>query len=504
MASAVTIFLGGYINFQYLRSLSELIRMFLHKYGLSFLIAATLSAGAGVLSAASAAKEIEQLPVVISDRLGLAFPGKQDEYYRVLKEAGLGVIRLGVSWQYREPRRGEYNWRALDKQIIALQRLGIKPFLTLYTDASWGVRDRKSPVKNKRPKNANQWQAFVHNLVERYDGDGKNDAPQLKGKVIYYQVANEWVSNKNKSGGWNGSADELIEFINLSYDAVKEADPEAIFVMGGVAAFNLDLMSMLKGLSKEPIHQKFTADSSVTVSSDMLASLGYESMQKDVYKVLESSKYDYADVHLYGESRRNRYRIEAIQEHTNGRPLLSSECGGPSLDYIAEYEPNDHFTAVFDWNLSSMSQGLVFCLWFQLGEGPGATWGNRKVALFDLSKEPKPGFWGYRLLSHLLQDIEEVRFVREGVYELTYKSGSVLVVAWNAGSSEITSEMLREILVKGDRENSRKPLPIYKVVTIADVKNGKYIIEDRRFDSSLRLGDTPVIIGVSLPGAISQ
>lgn len=451
-------------------------------------------------------KSISSLPSVLSDRLGLAFPGKDEKYYAVLDEAGLGVVRLGVSWAYREPKRGKYDWRGLDNQIVALQNRGIKPFLTLYSDAPWGVRDLSSPVKNKRPKNLKVWQTFVTNLVERYDGDGKLDAPGLKTKVLYYQVANEWISNQNKSGGWNGTADELIGFINASYDAVKQADADAVFVMGGVAAFNLDLMAMLKGISHDSVHQKFSADSSVTVTPDMLDSLGYRTTQYDVYKVLESSKYDYADVHLYGETRRNKYRIEAIKQHTK-RPLLSSECGGPSLDYRDSYKSSEHFTAVFDWNLSSLSQDLSFCLWFQLGEGPGATWGNRKVALFDDAQKPKPGFYAYHLLAHLLQGIRKVELIDEDVYKLVYQSGDILVVAWNdkadanTNTAEISAELLSSLLGMGNIGDSEKML---KVVRITDVEQGLYSVENRTGMSSLILKDLPVIVGKTIPEALVQ
>lgn len=451
-------------------------------------------------------KSIDNLPSVLSDRLGLAFPGKDKRHYAALEEAGLGVVRLGVSWADREPKQGKYDWIDLDRQIVALQNRGIKPFLTLYPDAPWGVRDLNSPVKNKRPKDIKAWQIFVGNLVERYDGDGQQDAPGLKTRVLYYQVANEWISNQNRSGGWNGTADELINFVNVSYDAVKRADSGALFVLGGIAAFNLDIMSMLKGISHYPAHQKFSAESSITISSYMLDSPSYKTMQNDVYKVLELSKYDYADVHLYGETRRNQYRIEAIRQHTN-RPLLSSECGGPSLDYRDSYKSSEHFTAVFDWNLSSLSHNLVFCLWFQLGESQGSTWGNRKVALFDTAQEPKPGFHAYHFLSHMLQGVDKVDYIREGVYKLTYQSGDTLVVAWNgsaainSATAEISVESLNGFLNIDNKGNSENTL---QVVRITDVEQGLYSIENVTGNFSLILKDVPVIVGKVIPKTLAQ
>jgi len=342
-----------------------------------------LALNSSLLFADSKKRRISKISVQVNPRLGLAFPGSNPKYYYVLKEAGLGVVRLGVNWKTREPREGTYDWRGLDKRINRLQELGIEPFLTLYSDAKWGVyKETFRKVKNATPKNLRKWARFVSSVVERYDNDGKNDMPQLRRAVRYYQVANEWMSPSNKSGGWASTANELIDFINTSHDAVKLSYPRARFVLGGIASFNLDLMALFEDIAHYKVQQKISKNRLVLMTSENLRSSEYKRKAADVYNVLSKTKFDFADIHLYGKVDRIVPRISSVLKHIKKVPLLSSECGGPSLDYRDTYRPEEHFRAVFEWNLAGLNEGLEFCLWFGLGEGNGSTWGNRKVANF--------------------------------------------------------------------------------------------------------------------------
>ncbi len=125
--------------------------------------------------------------------------------------------------------------------------------MTLESDAEWGIRKETSHLANGTPKDLEQWQSFVAMVVERYDGDGQDDAPGLMRPVRYFQVANAWISPTNKAGVWGGSTEQLIHFINASYDATKARSPEAIFVLGGIASGNFDGLVVNEGYASYDI-----------------------------------------------------------------------------------------------------------------------------------------------------------------------------------------------------------------------------------------------------------
>jgi len=435
----------------------------------------------------SPALSLADLAVQPNPRLGLAFPGGDPSYYHLVSDGGMGVVRLTVSWGRYEPREGAFDWSSLDAKVLALQQLGIDPFLTLQSDAPWGVESSTKKAVNRPPTDLSVWKRFVRTLVERYDKDGNADAPGILRPVRYYQAANEWISDKNASGGWTGTREQFIEFINATYDAVKAGDPKAVFVMGGIASMNLDVMSVREGFGSYTIHYNYSETSGVTITPEQARDPAYESLFQEVYRVLKECRYDYADAHLYGPVEFNEARIAFMKSKCRGRPLLSSEFGGPSRDYDSDITPEDHFMAVIEYNLDVLSRGLEFGLWFKLGENPsGTTWGNAYVPLFDTNANPKAGYWAYKLLASVMGDLAKVERLDSGAYLLYRKEKAPVFIAWSTP------------------ERSRVQLPeqvaAAELLRVTDAAAGSYVIEPVPAGGTISLGPLPIVATQPLPG----
>lgn len=78
--------------------------------------------------------------------------------------------------------------------------------------------------KSFLPKNIPAYRRFIKALVERYDGDGIDDMPDLRKPIKYWQVDNEPPHGLR----------DYPEFLKITYLAIKEADPEAKVIIGGV------------------------------------------------------------------------------------------------------------------------------------------------------------------------------------------------------------------------------------------------------------------------------
>ncbi len=381
--------------------------------------------------------DLSQMAASPNPQLGLAFPGDDTKYYPLIATAGIGVVRLSVQWKLVEPRPGQFNWSGIDRRIAALQALGIDPFLTFESNADWATVAETRAVKNARPRDPDQWIRFVNAVVERYDGDGQNDLPGLRRPVRFWQAANEWISDRNKSGGWVGSTDELITYIRITHDTVKAADPKAIFVLGGIAAFNLDVYLVARGGYDFTVRQTWSKTSETVLSVPQMRSREIaQVIDGRVIPVLQKSPYDIADVHLYGPEDRDAARISAIRKLTN-KPVLSAECGGPSLDYGGQYTPENHFLAVVDRNLGVLAAGGRFCLWFRLGEGSGSTYGNQYTALYKNNGTAKPGVFAYRMLSRLLDGGASAARVGSDLFEVRRGDGRIVQIGWNRGAQSV-------------------------------------------------------------------
>ena len=153
----------------------------------------------------------------------------------VIAEGGFGWNRTlepgagAFSWETVEPVRGQYNLLPADELVRACQEKAVRilAILTPYTpwDQTW-----QPGQKTTFPRDLAAYLAYVRAVVERYDGDGVGDMPGLRNgyRVRYWEVHNEpelcYVS-----------AQAYLDVLRSTYETIKQADPGATVLNGGVA-----------------------------------------------------------------------------------------------------------------------------------------------------------------------------------------------------------------------------------------------------------------------------
>ncbi|MBT9589075.1 hypothetical protein IV102_37425 [bacterium] len=153
--------------------------------------------------------------------------------------------RLGVRWHRgiyaywikiqpteEDVRKGIFHWETTDGEWGAVPKsMNILANIGLPERLQDGPGPPGTPFrppttwKLNLPESA--YVTFVKAVVERYDGDGKEDMPGLKVPVKYWQFENEPDGWGNRD--WEGYA-HLQE---LTYGTIKEACPEAKVLIGG-------------------------------------------------------------------------------------------------------------------------------------------------------------------------------------------------------------------------------------------------------------------------------
>ena len=86
-----------------------------------------------------------------------------------------------------------------------------------------------------KPCDMEAYKNFVGRLVERYDGDGVDDMPGLTFPIRHWEVLNEPEFNEEPLVFFQGSPADYFEILKATYEAVEEADSEALVVQGGMA-----------------------------------------------------------------------------------------------------------------------------------------------------------------------------------------------------------------------------------------------------------------------------
>ena len=184
-----------------------------------------------------------------------------------------GISRLGIRWGRSpsipfiwglvEPERGEYIWRRTDGYVHNHQDYNFAVIAVIWPLAEWDQANwgpaGTSPIvfedemgrSRRKPYDMDAYRRFVSAVVERYDGDGIDDMPGLKYPIKYWEASNE---PSLQTGFWtffNGSSEDYLEVLKATYQAVKEADPEAKVLAGGMGTMKPQQVSFWRPVFKK-------------------------------------------------------------------------------------------------------------------------------------------------------------------------------------------------------------------------------------------------------------
>ncbi len=160
----------------------------------------------------------------------------QSPYYCELVSSGARWIRNEISWASVEPSNvspSEYNWRLVDSVVEPARQGGFNMVLTIHYNPGWAATNSLGPI-DKVP--LSEFTSFVGALVERYDGDGIDDAPGSP-IVEHFEFYNE--PDANIAGvddiRWGNYGKEYAQMLEAVYPTVKAANPNAKVLLGGIA-----------------------------------------------------------------------------------------------------------------------------------------------------------------------------------------------------------------------------------------------------------------------------
>jgi hypothetical protein len=158
--------------------------------------------------------------------------GSSSKYHPFFVESGAEWIRSAVNWRFVEPENvspAEYSWSAAD-EVLAVSRPdegAYQIIATIFNNPEWASSNRDGPL-DMVP--LTEFTEFVGALVERYDGDGVDDAPGSP-VVEYWELYNE----PDRQNFWGNSPDKYTEMLAATYPTIKSANSNAKLVFGGIA-----------------------------------------------------------------------------------------------------------------------------------------------------------------------------------------------------------------------------------------------------------------------------
>jgi len=166
-------------------------------------------------------------------------------------------------WGRIETEPGTFNFIDTDQYVKMVQERDFCTVACIQPFADWDQKanegkypeiassDPNAPKTRAKPSNMNAYKRFVEMLVERYDGDGTDDMPDLKYPIKYWEVANEPEMQEPPLVFFQGPPKEYFEVLKATYEAVKNADKDAKILNGGMAGMSDFMVQYWQGVLDE-------------------------------------------------------------------------------------------------------------------------------------------------------------------------------------------------------------------------------------------------------------
>ncbi|WP_228003214.1 hypothetical protein [Nocardia australiensis] len=142
--------------------------------------------------------------------------GAPEEFVPQARALGAGIVRVNLFWSQIEPEPGRFVWDALD---ALLDRLGDgeEAWVTVCSGSRWATRHPTRWLPASPAVDIKQYHRFVRKLVGHRPG-----------RIRFWQCEIEPCLPLF----WAGTAGEYLTQLRVFHEAVEQADPAALVVLG--------------------------------------------------------------------------------------------------------------------------------------------------------------------------------------------------------------------------------------------------------------------------------
>jgi len=477
---------------------------------------------------------------------GMSRMYRSDKWASKLAETGAGWVDFAsVSWRQIEPRppragRHRYRWEQLDASVRLWQQYGFEITMWLRLGNGWFAGPVKYQPLGKllkfkgsdrlpAPEYMDDYRAWVRALVERYDGDGRDDMPGLLRPVLYYQCGNEYGNPMF----WTGTLQDYVTLLKETRAAARAACTEVKIISNGLR-WNNFFCGDPKAEKVQERWEAFLAQ----LPNDQLRRMWQRNYEFNLLTIKHADLVDVIDVGGNGpwpEASAGYFvwvKRELAKAGFSDKELWDAEARcEPPLIYrkqlqfhpdrfvpdgrtvlkMLKQKQHPRHDEVVRWYRAEQARicAKVFVTRFAAGaqkvfmgmpgdwDVPPAAWvvPNPYIGLMSSSCEPWPAYYAMKLLVEKLDGFDTVEQVAAApdveLYRFGFSGGRTVWVAW-----------LSEKKVRGLSD----PLPARRV-SLAPVRGPALVLriptsgqpaEPERIDESgpvrLRLSPTPVVI----------
>lgn len=375
-------------------------------------------------------------------------------------ELGAQWVRLNtVSWRRVQPTRdGPYDWEALipfETELIGAYVANLTPIVVVDDSPDWATKTyydgENQPYQTScgaiRADRFEDFAAFMRALVSRYSRPPYN--------VRFWELGNEpdidprLVRINSVFGCWGDIDDPFYggehygEMLKVITPAIKDADPGAQVVIGGLALDNPNTTAAGRGKPENFFEGILRAGAGN--SFDIVA---YHSYPRFAGRKVDSDLHGNPWTERGGMTLgKAQFLRETMARYRIDKPLFLNETG---LLFDGDAPGREYFETKADYLVRLMARAMAADIqaicWYTLN-GPG--W--LSTALLDEYQQPRPA---YKTYQHFIRQTHQSRPVVPGIdygnsieaYRFTLRSRSVDVL-WTTDQSVRTVTIPRRQFV---------------------------------------------------------
>jgi hypothetical protein len=151
-------------------------------------------------------------------------PDLIEEDLDLVNEMGFGWVKQKFAWREIEGiEKGKFDWYRPDLIVDKAEKAGLNLVIRLDRQPFWSEPEENRWFDNQPPGNLQDFGDYCGAVADRYSG-----------RIAAYEVWNE----PNLGREWGERPPNPVEYTELlkvCYEAIKEADPEAIVISAGLA-----------------------------------------------------------------------------------------------------------------------------------------------------------------------------------------------------------------------------------------------------------------------------
>ncbi|HLK50166.1 MAG TPA: cellulase family glycosylhydrolase [Bryobacteraceae bacterium] len=302
-------------------------------------------------------------------------------HFAVARRVGAAYFRCGFTWNAIEREPGKYDWTFWDNLVRTAEQNHIPLIPYVAYPPKWAVAS-ESEFWKQPPRDPQIYGDFMYTIAARY-----------RGRVAAWEIWNE----PDNHDYWTGTVDQFAPLVTFAAKRIREADPHAVLVLGGLS------------YGAGPFFQRLINDYHVDRYVDVIALHAYPEtwsneraetvFQQWIPAVWDALTRDQSGVDLWvNEMGYADYRYRSNQ----------ASIYGVSVYYRGEHTSQYQAQMLFKFEVMALGSGHVSLSgWYRIDDfpstekrlGPDAV--NYHLGLFDPSGRPKPAFRALRFFNRL-------------------------------------------------------------------------------------------------------